>query len=134
MILILYILISPLISFFVGFFVNPNLIYYRYFASTSFSASLFLFVFILVGGVDDEFVKYSINMGPLEISWAFLMDVFVCIKLFIVTYISALLQVDSKDNIRYDPKYSSHLTLCTFFLLILLTGNNFSEVSVSWKV
>ncbi len=136
-VVILYVVISPLIPFFIGFFVRNHLKYYMNFATTSFSASLFLFVFVFMGGEGDGFVDYySISIGPLQISWSFLFNVWVCIKLVVVTYITAALQVDFMDNMKHDqrlPRYISYLALCSFFLLILSTGNNFTEISITWK-
>jgi NADH-quinone oxidoreductase subunit L len=140
MLILFYILISPLIGFFIGaFFVKHDNIYYmnELFSSTSFNASLFLFIFVFVGGLDDGLIlKHSITIGPLQISLSFLLDILVSIKLLVVTYISSSLQADFMDNMKYNPrhpKYSSYLALCSFFLLILLTGNNFIEILISWK-
>jgi NADH:ubiquinone oxidoreductase subunit 5 (subunit L)/multisubunit Na+/H+ antiporter MnhA subunit len=135
--MVLYIVVSPLIPFFIGFFVKDNLKYYMNFTSTSFSASLFLFVFVFMGGQGDGFIDYhSVSVGPLQISWSFHFNVWVCIKLVMVTYITAALQVDFMDSMKHDqrlPRYMSYLALCSFFLLILLTGNHFTEISIGWK-
>jgi NADH-quinone oxidoreductase subunit L len=138
-VILMYLVISPLVPFFIGFFIKNHLKYYINFSIISFSASvpLFLFVLVFMGGQGDGFISHhSISIGSLQISSSFLFNIWICIKLVVVTYITAALQVYFTDDMKHDPRlprYISYLALCSFFLLILLTGNHFTEISIAWK-
>ena len=86
--IIFYILISHLVGFFLGIFIKRDIYDVNsFFATTSFDASLMVFVYLFVVGVDDGVIlKYSITVGPLQISLSFLLNILVSIKLVVVTY------------------------------------------------
>jgi NADH-quinone oxidoreductase subunit L len=102
----------------------------------SFYISLAIFVFVFVEVPDDGLLlKESINIGSLRISWSFVLDIWFCIKLTVVTYITSAVQLDFVYNMERDPdlpRYMCYVYLCSFFLFILLTGNNFTEISITW--
>jgi NADH:ubiquinone oxidoreductase subunit 5 (subunit L)/multisubunit Na+/H+ antiporter MnhA subunit len=106
------------------------------FEFASFYISLAIFVFVFVGVPDDGLLlKESINIGSLRISWSFVLDIWFCIKLTVVTYITSAVQLDFVHNMKRDPRlprYMCYVYLCGFFLLILLAGNNFTEISITW--
>lgn len=56
--------------------------------------------------------------------------------LIIVTFISTLVHLYSTDYMEYDPhinRFMSYLSLFTFFMLILVTSNNFLQMFVGWE-
>lgn len=53
--------------------------------------------------------------------------------LVIVTFISTLVHLYSTEYMEHDPhlpRFMSYLSLFTFFMLILVTGNNFLQMFV----
>jgi len=109
----------------------------EFFGFISFYISIAIFVFVLVGVPDDGVIlKELMNIGPLRISWSFVLNIWFSIKLIVVTFITSAVQLDFIYNMERDPrlpKYIFYASLCGFFLLILLTGNNFTEISITWK-
>lgn len=56
--------------------------------------------------------------------------------LVVVTFISTLVHLYSTEYMEYDPhlpRFMSYLSLFTFFMLILVTANNFLQMFVGWE-
>jgi proton-translocating NADH-quinone oxidoreductase chain L len=56
--------------------------------------------------------------------------------LFVVTFISTLVHLYSTEYMGEDPhlpRFMSYLSLFTFFMLILVTSNNFLQMFVGWE-
>jgi NADH:ubiquinone oxidoreductase subunit 5 (subunit L)/multisubunit Na+/H+ antiporter MnhA subunit len=54
----------------------------------------------------------------------------------IVTFISSLVHLYSTEYMEFDPhlpRFMSYLSLFTFFMLILVTANNFLQMFVGWE-
>ena len=85
---------------------------------------------------------YKLNMGSwitadsLNIDWSFCFDSLTSIMLIVVTFISTLVHLYSTEYMEYDPhlpRFMSYLSLFTFFMLILITANNFLQMFVGWE-
>jgi proton-translocating NADH-quinone oxidoreductase chain L len=99
--------------------------------------SLFLFQDVLLNEV-----VYKLVLSPwifsdaLTINWSFCFDSLTSIMLIVVTFISTLVHLYSIEYMRYDPhvqRFMSYLSLFTFFMLILITANNFLQMFVGWE-
>jgi proton-translocating NADH-quinone oxidoreductase chain L len=99
--------------------------------------SLSLFYNVVSSGV-----VYKLTMGDwivvdsLNISWSFCFDSLTSIMLIVVTFISTLVHLYSTEYMEYDPhlpRFMSYLSLFTFFMLILITANNFLQMFVGWE-
>ena len=56
--------------------------------------------------------------------------------LLIITFISTIVHLYSLEYMEYDPhltRFMSYLSLFTFFMLILVTGDNFLQMFVGWE-
>jgi len=56
--------------------------------------------------------------------------------LIVVTFISTLVHLYSTEYMEHDPhlpRFMSYLSLFTFFMLILITANNFLQMFVGWE-
>ena len=56
--------------------------------------------------------------------------------LLVVTFISSLVHLYSTEYMKEDPhlfRFMSYLSLFTFFMLILVTSNNFLQLFVGWE-
>jgi len=91
---------------------------------------------ILTGNVYILNLLPWINIDSLNLDWHFCFDSLTAIMLVIVTFISTLVHLYSTEYMEYDPhltRFMSYLSLFTFFMLILVTANNFLQMFVGWE-
>jgi proton-translocating NADH-quinone oxidoreductase chain L len=140
--MLILIVLLPLLGFFSGSLFGRFIGFGTCYITTinlffSFLLSLFLFYDI----VSNDIV-YKLTMGDwiivdsLNISWSFCFDSLTSIMLIVVTFISTLVHLYSTEYMEYDPhlpRFMSYLSLFTFFMLILITANNFLQMFVGWE-
>jgi len=140
--MLILIVIVPLLSFFSGILFGRFIGYGVCYITVggvllSFFLSCNLFYEILSAGV-----SYKISLSPwiisdsLTINWCFCFDSLTCIMLIVVTFISSLVHLYSTEYMKEDPhlyRFMSYLSLFTFFMLILVTANNFLQLFVGWE-
>lgn len=71
-----------------------------------------------------------------NLHWGFLFDTLTCVMLIVVTSISTLVHLYSTEYMSQDPhiaRFMSYLSFFTFFMLILVTGDNFLQMFVGWE-
>lgn len=99
--------------------------------------SLYLFCDILSTGVAYKLNACSwIVVDSLHIDWCFCFDSLTSVMLIVVTFISSLVHLYSTEYMEHDPhlpRFMSYLSLFTFFMLILITANNFLQMFVGWE-
>lgn len=87
-------------------------------------------------------VSYKVNaiswivVDTLNIDWCFCFDSLTSVMLIVVTFISTLVHLYSIEYMEHDPhiqRFMSYLSLFTFFMLILITANNFLQMFVGWE-
>lgn len=69
-------------------------------------------------------------------AWGFQFDSLTAIMLIVVTFISFLVHLYSTEYMSHDPhlpRFMSYLSLFTFFMLILVTADNFVQMFVGWE-
>lgn len=77
-----------------------------------------------------------ISCGMFNASWSFLFDSLTGIIMIVVTYISALVHFYSVEYIAEDPhrpRFISHLSVFTFFILLLVSADNFVQIFLGWE-
>ena len=77
-----------------------------------------------------------INSGLFNCNWSFLFDTLSIVMLIVVTSISTLVHLYSSQYMAHDPhlsRFMSYLSLFTFFMIILVTGDNFIQMFVGWE-
>lgn len=105
----------------------------------SVSAILALISFYEVGLANSACTIYLTNWidsENLNIEWAFMFDSLTVSMLLAVLIVSALVHVFSIDYMSADPhnqRFFSYLSMFTFFMLILVTGNNYLIMFVGWE-
>ena len=108
-------------------------------SAVSFAALLSFFIFYEVGVQGSNCYIYLapwIQVDTLEIPWGFLFDALTASILVLVTCISALVHLYSTEYIGEDPhltRFLSYLSLFTFFMLILVTADNFVQIFIGWE-
>ena len=71
-----------------------------------------------------------------HVDWAFCFDSLTVVMLIVVTFISTLVHLYSTEYMGEDPhlpRFMSYLSLFTFFMLILVTADNFVQMFVGWE-
>ena len=139
----LSIILSPLIGsigagFFGRFLGHPG--------SMIFSTSLVFFSFILSCFAAKEVALEGINQyvylakwidsGLFEANWSFVFDSLTVVMLIVVTSISTLVHFYSTEYMKEDPhvpRFMAYISLFTFFMLLLVTGDNFMLMFVGWE-
>ena len=77
-----------------------------------------------------------IDSGLFYCNWAFTYDTLTAVMLVVVTGISTLVHYYSSEYMSEDPhlsRFMSYLSLFTFFMLILVTADNFIQMFVGWE-
>jgi len=91
--------------------------------------SIFLFLDIsLTGHIYAIKLMPWISSGVFHIDWGFFFDNLTVAMLIVVNGVSALVHLYSTEYMAHDPhtsRFMSYLSLFTFFMLILVTGDSF---------
>jgi NADH:ubiquinone oxidoreductase subunit 5 (subunit L)/multisubunit Na+/H+ antiporter MnhA subunit len=136
------IILLPLFGFFSGILFGRLLGVGVSFITTLFVFLSFLLSFSLLtnilntGSVIKIIMSSWICVDSLNIEWSFCFDSLTVIMLVVVTFISTLVHLYSIEYMEEDPhttRFMSYLSLFTFFMLILVTANNFLQMFVGWE-
>lgn len=104
---------------------------------SSFLISLFIFYEVsLTGCVTFINLATWINSELLNVDWGFMFDALTSSMCVVVTFISFLVHFYSIEYMSHDPhlpRFMSYLSLFTFFMLILVTADNFIQMFVGWE-
>lgn len=77
-----------------------------------------------------------INSEMLNVDWGFLFDSLTVVMCCVVTFVSSIVHLYSTEYMAHDPhlpRFMSYLSLFTFFMLILVTADNFIQMFVGWE-
>jgi NADH-ubiquinone oxidoreductase chain 5 len=79
-----------------------------------------------------EFISFDL----LVINWVLIFDVLACLMVWMVSVVSASIQLFSCFYMRFDPhfiRFMVYLTLFTFFMFLFITSGNFMYVIWGWE-
>ena len=77
-----------------------------------------------------------INCGLIVVNWGFIFDTLSVSMLFMVGIVSASVHFYSVGYMKTDPsliRFISYLSLFTFFMFILVTGDNYIQLFFGWE-
>jgi len=77
-----------------------------------------------------------VSSEALVVNWGFLFDSLTVLMCVVVTFISSLVHIYSIEYMSHDPhlpRFMSYLSLFTFFMLILVTADNFIQMFLGWE-
>ncbi|MBC8302500.1 MAG: NADH-quinone oxidoreductase subunit L [Pelagibacterales bacterium] len=77
-----------------------------------------------------------IDVDVFNVDWGFMFDSLTAIMCCVVTFVSFLVHLYSTEYMSHDPhlpRFMSYLSLFTFFMLILVTADNFVQMFVGWE-
>ena len=98
-----------------------------------------LYIYIFTNNL---LIPIYINLGAwfdsemFSFSWGFMFDSLTFIMLLVVTFISFLVHLYSIEYMGEDPhlpRFMAYLSLFTFFMLILISGDNFLQMFLGWE-
>ena len=96
---------------------------------------MFYEVAILDNPRDVELLTW-IDSGTFEVSWALRFDALSAVMVLVVSFVSAMIHVYSIGYMATDksvPRFFCYLSLFTFFMLALVTANNFLQLYFGWE-
>jgi len=103
----------------------------------SFCLSLIAFKHIgLDGNVAHLILWEWMDSGMFQCNWGVYLDSVTVVMLLVVTGVSSCVHFYSIEYMRGDPhhpRFMSYLSLFTFFMLILVTADNFIQLFVGWE-
>nr|QWK44851.1 NADH dehydrogenase subunit 5 [Pterygophora californica] len=103
----------------------------------SFFLSSFAFYEVGLGGSSTYlYLMPWLESDSFHVDWAFCFDSLTVVMLIVVTFISTLVHLYSIEYMGGDPhlpRFMSYLSLFTFFMLILVTADNFVQMFVGWE-
>ena len=99
--------------------------------------SLVIFREVALDGNEQVIELFTwIRSGGFEASWALKFDTLTVVMVFVVSVVSALIHIYSIGYMAKDPsipRFFSYLSLFTFFMLMLVTANNFVQLFFGWE-
>jgi NADH-quinone oxidoreductase subunit L len=99
--------------------------------------ALMIFFQLGVSGTKETVILFDwITSGNFSTAWALQVDSLTAAMLVLVTFVSALVHIYSigyMDEDKSVPRFMAYLSLFTFFMLILVTANNFLQLFVGWE-
>lgn len=139
----LLLLYFPLMGFFLNYFFgrflgNKGAVFISIF-SLFFSFLLSVFVFcevVLFQLVCNLNLFNWIKVNKFLINWSFQFDTLTCVMLFMILLISTIVHIYSVSYMQHDPqrtRFLALLSLFTFFMLILVSANNFLQLLLGWE-
>jgi proton-translocating NADH-quinone oxidoreductase chain L len=81
-------------------------------------------------------LKTWVYSDTFQVDWGFQVDNLTMTMLIVVNVVSALVHLYSTDYMAHDPhlsRFMSYLSLFTFFMLLLITGDNFLILFLGWE-
>jgi proton-translocating NADH-quinone oxidoreductase chain L len=81
-------------------------------------------------------LKTWVYSDTFQVDWGFQVDNLTMTMLIVVNVVSALVHLYSIDYMAHDPhlsRFMSYLSLFTFFMLLLITGDNFLILFLGWE-
>ena len=104
---------------------------------TTFTISSLIFFEVALSG-SPVYLKLTtwIDSGVFNVDWGFMFDSLTSIMCCVVTFVSSLVHIYSTEYMGHDPhlpRFMSYLSLFTFFMLILVTADNYVQLFVGWE-
>ena len=99
--------------------------------------SVIAFFRVVIGGESTTHELFTwIDSGSFEVSWALRIDALSAVMLVVVTVCSTMIHIYSIGYMSHDKSISrffAYLSLFTFFMLMLVTADNFVQMFFGWE-
>src|SRR5580704_3708942 len=77
-----------------------------------------------------------ISAGGVDVAWSLRLDTLSGVMILVVTGVSAMVHIYSIGYMAHDhsiPRFMAYLSLFTFFMLALVTANDFVQMFFGWE-
>ncbi|HEU0217581.1 MAG TPA: NADH-quinone oxidoreductase subunit L [Stellaceae bacterium] len=77
-----------------------------------------------------------ISSGGVDVAWSLRLDTLSGVMILVVTIVSSMVHIYSIGYMAHDhsiPRFMSYLSLFTFFMLMLVTANDFVQMFFGWE-
>jgi len=91
---------------------------------------------IILGQPETLDILRWIHSGGFAVHWSIKIDQLTAVMLIVVTWVSALVHIYSVGYMAHDPhpqRFMAYLSLFTFFMLMLVTANDFVQLYLGWE-
>ncbi len=99
--------------------------------------SIVIFFDVALGGNPQTIELFRwIDVGALQLNWAIRLDTLSAVMIGVVCVVSSMIHVYSIGYMAHDssvPRFMSYLSLFTFFMLTLVTADNFVQMFFGWE-
>ena len=108
-------------------------------AAVLISAVLAIVIFfqIAIGGQAVTVDLFNwMDTGDLQVEWALRLDTLSAVMIAVVTIVSSMVHVYSVGYMAHDhsiPRFMAYLSIFTFFMLMLVTADNFVQLFFGWE-
>ena len=83
-----------------------------------------------------ETIATWISSGGVDVAWSLRLDTLSGVMIIVVTIVSAMVHIYSIGYMAHDhsiPRFMAYLSLFTFFMLMLVTANDFVQMFFGWE-
>ena len=132
-------LISSIVSGLFGRKIGPkgaSIITVTFLTVTFFCSLLAFYEVSLLGSPVYIKLVTWISSEVLNVDWGFQFDTLTVVMCCVVSFVSSLVHLYSTEYMSHDPhlpRFMSYLSLFTFFMLILVTADNYVQMFVGWE-
>jgi NADH-quinone oxidoreductase subunit L len=99
--------------------------------------AILIFAEVALGGSPRTVELFPwILSGAFEVTWALRFDQLAAVMVFVVSVVSSMIHVYSIGYMSHDPsipRFMTYLSLFTFFMLMLVTSDNFVQLYFGWE-
>ncbi len=99
--------------------------------------SVFIYFDVALGGNTQTIELFRwIDIGSLQVSWGIRLDTLSAVMVAVVCVVSSMIHVYSIGYMEHDssiPRFMSYLSLFSFFMLTLVTADNFLQMFFGWE-
>jgi NADH-quinone oxidoreductase subunit L len=99
--------------------------------------SIFLFNAVAIEGHKEVQTLFTwIDTGDLQVQWALRLDTLSAVMLLVVNVVSSMVHIYSIGYMSHDksiPRFMAYLSFFTFFMLMLVTSDNFVQLFFGWE-
>ncbi|HLI22121.1 MAG TPA: NADH-quinone oxidoreductase subunit L [Stellaceae bacterium] len=96
-----------------------------------------IFVQVALGGHSLTVDLFNwMDTGDLQVDWALRFDALSAVMVAVVTVVSSMVHVYSVGYMAHDhsiPRFMAYLSIFTFFMLMLVTADNFVQMFFGWE-
>ena len=99
--------------------------------------AIVIFFQVAIGGQAATVDLFNwMDAGDLQVEWALRLDTLSAVMIAVVTIVSSMVHVYSVGYMAHDhsiPRFMAYLSIFTFFMLMLVTADNFVQLFFGWE-